>query len=496
MAVRSRSWFAPLAIALAGCSGGSGCDGERAKPPETPRTRTGSGAQVPAPDAAVRVPTDEPVPASAGYLDAPRGALDALFRALDAAERRDHNGRVLVAVFGDSHTAGDSMTSRLRTLWQPKFGDGGRGLVAAGRPKYRHYYQRDVRYGATGTWRSAIGGTKDPEPYGIAGLRVYGDTKGSQLWVETCAECKAGTTVAQFELLYHAAPDRGLLRYRIDEGPWLQLSMKTAPIEPPHPARHVLVVPDGPHRLTLEHGGGGNVDLYGVVMERGKPGVVVDSLGVVGRRLVSLRSWDWSVIGEQLATRDPRLIVIQYGTNESEEIGLDLDAFAKAYDDTILRIRAAAPGASILILGPPDIGVREAGAACDRMKKPGPGGAGAGAGSKAGPGAPKDAGVADEDVIPECRWRTPGILREIIAVQHAAAVRNRVAFFDTFAAMGGADKMDGWYGNEPKLAARDRVHLTELGYQLWADELSKAVLAAYASWRKATNMPPVRAAAP
>jgi lysophospholipase L1-like esterase len=71
-----------------------------------------------------------------------------------------------------------------------------------------------------------------------------------------------------------------------------------------------------------------------------------------------------------------------------------------------------------------------------------------------------------------------------------------VAFFDTFAAMGGADRMDGWYVNEPKLAAKDRVHLTELGYQLWADELSKAVLAAYASWRRSTNMPPVRAGTP
>ena len=62
--------------------------------------------------------------------------------------------------------------------------------------------------------------------------------------------------MSQFEILYHAAPDRGLLRYRIDEGPWQQLSAKTAPIEPPHPARHVVPVPDGPHRLTIEHGGG------------------------------------------------------------------------------------------------------------------------------------------------------------------------------------------------------------------------------------------------
>jgi lysophospholipase L1-like esterase len=481
-------WFAQAAIVLAGC--GSGCDGERGKPPVEPRPPIGSASLG---AGAAPQTSDEPR-AEAGFLHVPRGALDALFRALDAAERRAPDGRTLLVFFGDSHTSGDAMTSRLRALWQARFGDAGRGLVAAGRPRARHYYQRDVRYGASGAWRSAVGGTRDPEPYGIAGLRVYGDKKGAQLWVQTCAECKAGTQVAQFEILYHAALDRGLLRYRVDDRPWQQLSAKTAQIEPPHPARHVIPVPEGPHRLTLEHGGGGGLDLYGVVMERLRPGVIVDSLGVVGRRLGSLRSWDWSIIGEQLATRDPRLVVLQYGTNEADDPTIDLEALARHYDDMIRRIRAAAPVASILILGPPDMGVREAGAACDRSNRAGREKPRAGTvrGPRALPRDVADAGV-DAEVIPECQWRTPGIVREIIAVEHAAAVRNGVAFFDTFAAMGGADRMDGWYAGEPRLAYKDRVHFTDLGYQLWADELSKALLAAYASWRAGTSQPGGRA---
>jgi lysophospholipase L1-like esterase len=258
------------------------------------------------------------------------------------------------------------------------------------------------------------------------------------------------------------------LKYRVDEGVWQTLTTKTSNIEPPHPARQVIAVPDGPHKLTLEHAGGGNVDLYGVALERQQPGVIVDSLGVVGRRLGSLRSWDWSIIGEQLATRDPRLVVLQYGTNEADDPDLDLEAIAKYYDDTILRIRAAAPTASILILGPPDMGVREAGKACDRMKPR------------------KDS----TEVIPECQWKTPGVLREIISMQHAAALRNKVAFFNTFASMGGADHMAGWVSGEPKLAYKDHVHLTDLGYQRWADELSSALFADYARWRAAQKLPP------
>lgn len=453
------------ALALLGCN--VGCDGERMppKPPKAPVAAPGEAGVDGAPGAGAGSAVVAHAP---GFLDAPGSTLDHLFTAWDAAERRDPSGRALMLFFGDSHTAGDSMTSRLRTTLQAKFGDAGRGLVAAGRPKARHYYQRDVKYGATGTWRAAVGGKSgDSEPFGVGGLRVFGTQKGAQLWVETCADCLAGTKVAQFEILYMAAPDHGTLRYRVDDQPWQQVVTRTAPIEPPHPARQLVPVADGPHRLTLEHGGGGQIDLFGVALERGLPGVIVDSLGVVGRRLGSLRSWDWSIIGDQLATRDPRLVVLQYGTNEADDPDLDLEAMARYFDETILRIRAAAPTASILILGPPDMGAREGGRGCDRIKP-----------------------NRDGSIMPECEWRTPAVLTNIVSVEHAAAVRNKVAFFDTLSAMGGPDRMHAWVVNEPKTAYKDHVHFTDLGYQLWADALSSALLAEYARWRSAHKLPP------
>jgi lysophospholipase L1-like esterase len=487
-----------LVLTLAGC--GSGCNGDRrkvlepehAEPPATPTV-------VAAPTPVIAAAGEPVAPPGPEFLDAPADSLDGLFTGLAAAERERADvrppaaspgapdpGRVLWLFFGDSHTAGDSMTSRLRVTLQHKFGDAGRGLVAAGKPNAKHYYQRDVHYGASGSWKAAVGGKKgDAEPFGIAGLRVFGQSKGAQLWVETCAECRAGTAASQLEILYYAAPDHGALKYRVDDQGWQALATRTSAIEPPHPARQVIVVPDGPHKLTLEHAGGGIVDLFGVVLERARPGVIVDSLGVVGRRLGSLRSWDWSVIGEQLASRDPRLVVLQYGTNEADDPDLDLEAMARYFDETILRIRAAAPTSSILILGPPDMATREAGKACDRMAK------------ARAPGRGSKAPEADESpVIPECEWHTPHILTEIISVEHAAAARNKVAFFDTFAAMGGADHMHPWVIATPKVAFKDHVHLTNLGYQQWADALSTAVLAAYDHWRTAHHLPSSAAPSP
>ncbi len=98
--------------------------------------------------------------------------------------------------------------------------------------------------------------------------------------------------------------------------------------------------------------------------------------------------------------------------------------------------------------------------------------------------------------IPRCEWKTPAILPEIIAVEHAAAVRDHVAFFDTFATMGGADQMGAWAEADPKVAYKDHVHFTDLGYARWADALSDALIAGYAAWRRAQNLPPTQPVLP
>jgi lysophospholipase L1-like esterase len=415
-------------------------------------------------------------------LTAPAGSLDSWFASLAKAEAGAADGRVLISIFGDSHTAGDALTGRMRTVLQARFGDAGRGIVAAGRPPYRHYHQDDVGYGSSGTWRAVVGGRKsDSEPFGLMGFRVEA-SRAAEAWVETCTTCPTGTSVARFDVMYLVQPGGGDLEYRIDAEKWNKVATGARAGTPPRRETLRLAVADGAHRLTVRRGRTGTIALFGIALERDRPGVVIDGLGVVGRRVGHLHQWDWDVIGPQLARRDPRLVIIQYGTNEADDPDLDLVRLAMQYDGVLARLREVVPGASVLLLGPPDMAVREAGKACDRKPPP----------TRSRP----DAAPPDAAIAAECMWRTPPSLLAVIEVQRAAAARAGVAFFDSFAAMGGADRMDGFVNAEPRLAYGDRVHFTAAGYAIWADALLGELLAAYAASQAAAAAAPVAPAAP
>jgi len=468
-----------------------------------PQGPGGVGAMVaPQPPPAVP-PRPRAETAAAHVLTAPPGALDPLFQALAAAERGEAGGRVDVVVFGDSHTAGDYLTGRLRTALQARFGDAGRGFVLPGKPPIKHYHARQLRYGSDGRWQAALGGRRgDEEPFGLGGVRAESKDRRAEAWVETCTDCPSSGRVGRFDVYLLRRPDAGRLAYRIDGGDWREQSLRPAEGAAPGPDVLSIAVPDGPHRLTLRPGGGGAIELFGVALERDHPGVVVDSLGVVGRKLAHLHGWDWSVIGSQLVRRAPRLVVLQYGTNEVNEVDLDLGLLGQRYDELIARIHALVPDAALLILGPPDMALRPP-AWCPTLASPPPPlralrrGRGASLGEAPQPaqderevGEPEvprvtgDVGVEAPAGPPDCLWTTPPVLPAIVETQRRAAARAGVAFFDSLAALGGRDLIDYYVHREPPLAYPDRVHFTQLGYERWADLLLAELLAGYEEWQR------------
>jgi lysophospholipase L1-like esterase len=436
---------------------------------------------VPEPVALVPAPPPEPV--GPQLLEVPSGALDPLYTALALAESGDAAGRADVLFFGDSHTAGDLLTGYLRHSLQARFGDAGRGFVLAGHPPIKYYTQRDIQCASSGRWTAEQGGKRHAsEPFGMAGVRVHSEDKGALAWVESCVGCKTGGDVDRFDVYYLRTKASGTLGYKVDDGDWHKLATKLVPpavasagdvaigsTPPGDTVAATLTVPvdTGHHKITMRPQGGGPVELFGVALERNHPGVLVDSLGVVGRRLAHLFHWDWNVIGPQLAQRDPSLVVIQYGTNEADDPDLELDTLARQYDAVIARIRQHAPRAAILVLGPPDMAVRSRGKLCDHLPPP-----------------PANADGTPGEIDPACQWRTPAVLPQIVEVERQAARRNGVAFFDTFTALGGADHMDEFFHQEPSLAYGDHVHFTDKGYQRWGQALLEHLLAGYDHWKQ------------
>ena len=60
---------------------------------------------------------------------------------------------------------------------------------------------------------------------------------------------------------------------------------------------------------------------FGAVVESDKPGVVFDTLGLNGARMVTALAWDETSFRAELAHRVPDVVAIAYGTNESQDFG-------------------------------------------------------------------------------------------------------------------------------------------------------------------------------
>ena len=98
-----------------------------------------------------------------------RNSLAAFYEALAEMKNGTAKGPVNTLQIGDSHTANDSFSTRMRELFQARFGDAGRGMLPPGIP-FTYYRPSQVTVTADG-WRTV--GSLDPSnpgPFGLAGF--------------------------------------------------------------------------------------------------------------------------------------------------------------------------------------------------------------------------------------------------------------------------------------------------------------------------------------
>jgi len=382
---------------------------------------------------------------SVGALERP-AALRRFFDALSRLESGQSQEDVRITQFGDSHTAADIQTAAVRRTLQNRFGDGGRGFVAIGRP-WKRWLQDGVRVGMSTEWAPEKGKLEHGRPagdglYGLSGIGLFTRQRGARAWTDVT------TKTSRAELSYLEQPSGGAFDVFVDGVRVVRVSTRSERTLSAY--RAFDVAESSAHQVEVRSVGDGDVRVYGMSLDRAQHGVVVDALGINGARVTtSLLSWNEQHFAEQLRHRSPSLVVLAYGTNESVDTALPQHVYERYLVDALGRIARAVPTASCLLLGPPDRAIDT-----------------------------KDG------------WVTAPKIVEIIAAQRRVAEAAGCAFYDQLAAMGGEGAIAAWSMEEPPRAQKDRVHLTKEGYVQLGSSFASDLMRAYAGWRRDTGLPP------
>ncbi len=356
-------------------------------------------------------------------IEGPPGAerpLARFYRALeDLRAGQDADGKVRVLAYGGSHTDADVYTHYLRTYLQERFGDGGHGFVHVAKP-WRWYRHVDYRVEGIKHWITEHAQRRKGRMDGFYGLLGCSLAASSKRAIGKIVP-RGDSVSAEHEIYFLRQPKGGSFKVLADGKPIATVKTKADELGAGY---HRFVLPEGPHEIEIKLDGNGEVRLFGMTFERESPGVVVDTLGITGTRAANMLTWDREIWADNVAHRDPDLVMLFYGTNEA----MDEDQPIGAYEDDLRgvlgRIQEAAPKASCLIMGPGDFPRRG----------------------------------------PDGTWVNRQRVDELIEAQRRVALEAGCGFWDTKAFMGGELSMPMWVAAQPPMAKPDHIHFTVRGY--------------------------------
>jgi lysophospholipase L1-like esterase len=335
-------------------------------------------------------------------------ALDHFYEALWRTEKKLPGAVTRIVHYGDSPSTADLITGDVRSILQSRYGDAGHGFILIGKP-WAWYQHNGVQLSASG-WnmsRASFGEAHDGL-FGLGGVAFTGNAGASSKIVYS----SPGHT--HFEVWYLKEPGGGALSVTGDGEP---LGDVDTGADEKATAVAVFEAPNGVHSLEL-HVVRPPVRVFGVVAEKGGPGVVYDTLGLNGASVSVLSHlMNAKHLAEELQQRNPDMVVVNYGTNEADFASFIDHGYEKELREAIRRIRAALPEASILLMSPMDRGQHSG---------------------------------ADIETMPT--------IPRLVEIQRRVARETGCGFFDTFHAMGGDGTMARWYTGQPRLVSADLIH--------------------------------------
>jgi lysophospholipase L1-like esterase len=335
--------------------------------------------------------------------------------------------------YGDSPTTADLITADARALLQKQFGDAGSGFVLIARP-WAWYGHRGVDMEAS-NWKIDVAGATEMKDglHGLGAASFRGSTGAVAHWRLT------DTRHSSVEIAYLAQPGGGSFKMEADG---MEIgSADTGGEQAPGFASFTF--PPGSKDFTLRVTSG-SVRLYGADFRKAGAGVVYSSLGINGANITllsqRLNGPHWTA---QLRHYQPDLVVVAFGTNESGFPNFVDGTWGHELKAAVLRIKAAVPDASILLMSPMDRGERK-----------------------------NNGEIGTVDALPR-----------LVDIESKVAAETGVAFFNTFQAMGGEGTMAKWYNGEPRLVGADFIHPMPMGARIVGELLYNALQEGYNGYK-------------
>ena len=193
----------------------------------------------------------------------------------------------------------------------------------------------------------------------------------------------------------------------------------------------------------------GNAEIYGVMLD-GNSGIALDNVALRGCSGTIFTRIDEKLLRQSYDMLGVRMIILQFGGNRMPGITstAQIGAYAKELEKQIQYLKGIVPQATLLFIGPSDMGKSYNG--------------------KMG------------------TWKG---LPELNDSLKAMTLRNDVAYWDMFHVMGGEGSMAQWVKHQPALAGPDYIHFTFTGAQEIGTQLAKSFTTYYDFYQLRQRVP-------
>ncbi|MFL5752035.1 MAG: hypothetical protein ACJ76F_01405 [Bacteroidia bacterium] len=360
------------------------------------------------------------------YKNNERGALDNFFESLENVNKEES---IRILHYGDSQIEGDRISDYLRLKLQNQFGGSGPGFISP-MPVAPSVA---LKQSWSPSWeRYTIFTGKDKRVkhsnFGVGGsfcrftdYRSISDSaKIVDAWLKVSTNKNGGPKLANYskvKLFYAGAKHKTQVEF-YENG-----TLKDADSLNNSGNFNIkqFSLNQMPNTFELKFKGKDSPDIFGLSLE-GNGGVMVDNFGLRGSSGTFFNQMNLSHLKLFYDHFNARLIILQFGGNSLPYIKdkTECDNFGRYLQSQIISIKKLVPDASILVVGPADMSVKEG-----------------------------------TDYVTHPQLEN---LRNAIRL---AAFNTNSAFFDMYDCMGGKNSMVSWV--EAGIAAKDYIHFSSGG---------------------------------